>query len=367
MSEAGIPARTADRALLDRERALRAGIRRTPGIVLVDEAGTIGTRTLGRLADAVARGRKARIVGDEAQLPAVAAGAAYANLLEREQAVHSLETPRRFVTATGEPDLAEARALALLRSGTLEGATRYLQHREKAGAIQVLHRKAALEAATAWHAAQAAAGADRARIALVARTTHSEPSSTSARAPQCGAGRLDRRHGIASAPLAVGDVVACRRNDTRLGATNGTRGRITSISRHEQSRRPRRISGRSCSRTPTRARVGWNTPTPVTGHLAQGATFDAAMVVAPPHHHTQQWGYTALSRSRAPTQLVVLTESTRDQPSEHAAPVESLDARDALTRLAMCMTRDDTETERSSPAALPLPAPRRSPRHIREL
>ena len=82
------------------------------------------------------------------------------------------------------------------------------------------------------------------------------------------------------------------------------------------------------------------------------------MVVAPPHHHTRQWSYTALSRSRAATRLLVLTESARDQPSEHSLPLDPLDAADALTRVAACMTRDETDQERKrgrAAAATPTP------------
>jgi hypothetical protein len=77
------------------------------------------------------------------------------------------------------------------------------------------------------------------------------------------------------------------------------------------------------------------------------------MVVAPPHHHTQQWSYTACSRSRTPTRLLILTETARDQPAEHALPLDPVSVRDTLMRLATCMTRDETETERRSRAALP--------------
>ena len=48
-----------------------------------------------------------------------------------QRPVHSLETPRRFITPNGEPDLAEARALASLRAGTLEGAAAYLDHKQR--------------------------------------------------------------------------------------------------------------------------------------------------------------------------------------------------------------------------------------------
>ena len=72
------------------------------------------------------------------------------------------------------------------------------------------------------------------------------------------------------------------------------------------------------------------------------------MVVAPPHHHTRQWSYTTLSRSRTATRLVVLTESARDQPAEHSLPIDLVDASDALTRVAACMTRGEIEPEQTA-------------------
>jgi conjugative relaxase-like TrwC/TraI family protein len=369
MSEAGIPARTVERALIDREHAIRVGIRPTSGVVLVDEAGAMGTRTLARLAEAVANAdARLVLVGDDAQLPSVPAGAAYAKLLDQERTVHSLETPRRFLTPTGEPDLAEARALAMLRTGTLEGAAAYLQHKHRAGTIEALDRRAALATATAWHAAHISAGVDPTHVALIARSNHLRGVlNQRARASMRESGLLGPDvDGIAAVPLAVGDVVVCRQNNARLGATNGARGRITSITHHELTLA---LSDHRClSLSIAYAREGaLEHSYAITGHLAQAATFEAAMVVAPAHHHTQQWSYTALSRSRSPTRVLVLTETERDQPAEHAVPLDPIDARDALTRLATCMTRDETEPERRSPTALPAPtrpAPRRAARSL---
>jgi conjugative relaxase-like TrwC/TraI family protein len=365
MSEAGIPARTVERALLDREQAIRAGIRPTPGIVLVDEAGTIGTRTLARLAQAVALAdAKLVLVGDDAQLPAVAAGTTYTDLLEQSRPLHALQTPRRFVTPTGEPDLAEARALANLRAGTLKGAAAYLNHKQQTGTIRTLDRPAALSAVAAWHAMQIAEGADPARIALIARS-HELRSllNQQARDSMRSAGRLGPDiHGLTPAPLAVGDVVVCRRNDTRLAVTNGARGRVTEIAAEEIMLAL--TDQRMVSIPAAYARSGALEPAyAITGHLAQAATFDAAMVVGAAHHHTQQWSYTSLSRSRTPTELLVLTDAPRDQPAEHGPPIDPLPAHDALTRLATCLTRDELETERRSrtiPLAPTRPAQQRS-------
>ena len=164
MSEAGIPARTVERALIDREHAIRAGIRPTPGIVLVDEAGTIGTRTLARLAEAVALAdAKLVLVGDDAQLPAVPAGATYAKLLDQER---DRALPRDAAALPhGDRRAGPGRGTSArqLRTGTLEGAAAYLQHKHGTGTIEALDRRAALETATAWHARTCRLGSIRRR------------------------------------------------------------------------------------------------------------------------------------------------------------------------------------------------------------
>ena len=350
MTEAGIPARTVERALLDRERAIRSGIRPTPGVVLVDEAGTVGTRTLAQLASVVVQaGGKLVLVGDDAQLPPVPAGAAYARMVDEHRPVLALETPRRFLTPDGQPDLAEARALAQLRAGTLEGTAAYLNHKQQTGTIDTLNRAAALDTAAAWHAERIAERVDPTRVALIARSNELRAIlNQRARDSMREAGLLGPDNsGLACTPLAVGDVVVCRQNDNRLGVANGARGRIAAIE----------PTGITVAMADERrvvlplayARAGaLEHAYATTGHLSQAATFDHAMVVAPPHHHTRQWSYTALSRSRTATRLLVLTESAVDQPAEHSLPLDPLDAADALTRVAACMTRDEIDPKRTT-------------------
>jgi hypothetical protein len=178
------------------------------------------------------------------------------------------------------------------------------------------------------------------------------------------AGRLGPdTHGLTAAPLAVGDVVVCRQNDTRLAVTNGARGRITRITAEELTLAL--TDERTVSIPVAYARAGaLEHAYAITGHLAQAATFDAAMVVGPPHHHTQQWSYTALSRSRTSTELLVLTDAPRDQPAEHAPPLDPLPTQDALTRLTTCLTRDELETERRS-RTIPLAPTRPAQQHSR--
>jgi ATP-dependent exoDNAse (exonuclease V) alpha subunit len=78
----GIEAGTIDRLLADLARpghTLPAG-----GVLVVDEAGMVGTRTLARLLDAAQRsGTKLVLVGDHHQLPEIDAGGAFAGLAAR--------------------------------------------------------------------------------------------------------------------------------------------------------------------------------------------------------------------------------------------------------------------------------------------
>ena len=130
--------------------------------LLVDEAGTIGTRTLAKLASVVAEaGGKLMLVGDDAQLPPVPA---YSRMVARTRDTAPFPHP------DGRPDLAEARALAQLRVGTLEGSAAYLSHKQQTGTIETLDRGAALDAATAWHAERVAQGTDPTMVALIARS-----------------------------------------------------------------------------------------------------------------------------------------------------------------------------------------------------
>ena len=259
--------------------------------------------------------------------------------------MHSLETPRRFVTPTGEPDLAEARRAR-------QAARRHARRRRRLPQAQATdgHDRGARPQSRAR--APPRPGTPRTsrpgpiptRIALIARSHDlRDLLNQRARDSMRDSGLLGPDvHGIARVPLAVGDVVVCRQNDPRLAVTNGARGRITSITTSELTLAM--SDQRSLDLPLAYAREGsLEHAYAITGHLAQAATFDAAMVVAPPHHHTQQWSYTALSRSRS-------TDATRRphrdahaiSPPSTQLPLDPVDARDALTRLATCMTRDET-------------------------
>src|SRR5438874_2014095 len=103
-----------------REQASRMKAKNTtpfqqPGSVLiVDEAGMVGTRDLAGLADAAERSRaKLVLVGDDRQLPEIEAGGAFRELAERLGAIELRQVRR-------QRDAWDRDALAALRAGEVE-------------------------------------------------------------------------------------------------------------------------------------------------------------------------------------------------------------------------------------------------------
>lgn len=112
--DAGIPASTLDRLLLDLDRRRRHLGPTT--VVVVDESAMVGTRKLARLLDhANEGGSKVVLVGDPHQLPEIDAGGAFRGLRARLGANHLTDNRRQ-----AEPW--EREALADLRHGDPGGA-----------------------------------------------------------------------------------------------------------------------------------------------------------------------------------------------------------------------------------------------------
>jgi len=103
---------------LDRGAALGRG-----GVLVVDEAGMVGTRDLARLADAAAHAEaKLVLVGDDRQLPEIEAGGAFRALADRLGAAELHEVRR-------QREAWDREALAALRAGDSERFAReYHEH-----------------------------------------------------------------------------------------------------------------------------------------------------------------------------------------------------------------------------------------------
>lgn len=190
------------------------------GVLVVDEAGMVGTADLHRLASS-SREVHTRIVlvGDDRQLPEIQAGGAFRALAERHGQTGLREVRRQ------RHDW-DRRALAALRNG--EPAT-WAQAYTDAG--RVVTASSATEvrerlAADRWHAHRQGADA----LMIAARRSDVADLNQRARDRMRVAERLrgdDVELGRRS--FAAGDRVVLGRNDRRLGVVNGDRDHIITL------------------------------------------------------------------------------------------------------------------------------------------
>jgi hypothetical protein len=144
--------------------------------------------------------------------------------------------------------------------------------------------------------------------------------------------------------LAIGDRVICRHNDRRLDVDNGTRGTVRDLDAKGVMVETDTGSGRKLP--PAYVCDHVEHAYALTGHGMQGATVEAAFVLASPRDLTAGWSYTALSRARGETRLLVYDRELSQDRSEFAptgqapkAPREEL-----LVRVQRHMLeRDDEE------------------------
>ncbi len=152
----------------------------------------------------------------------------------------------------------------------------------------------------------------------------------------------ERRYGPID--LAVGDRVICRRNDGLLDVDNGTRGTVRDLGENHvvietDSHLVRALPAAYVAEHVEHA-YG------LTGHGMQGATVERAIVVAAARDLTAGWSYTALSRARGATSLLIHDEAL-DHDRDDIAPRKQACAnarKDLLARVQLRMTvRDDED------------------------
>ena len=300
----GIPSTTVDQLLADAARPGLAGSGVLPagGVVVVDEAGMVGTRKLARLLTLAERSRaKVLLVGDPRQLPEIEAGGAFAALAARHPAV-TLSTNRRQEQAW------ERDALAELRAGAPAAAI--FAYRD--------HGRITLTATAADARAQLvedwAAGAHPAGTVMVA-LTRADVDDLNARALDRleATGRLDPgrdRLGVGARTFGIGERVMALRNDRRAGVVNGTTGEVTAVDPTAGTLTVAGADGRPVTvgtdyLADGHLVHGWA----ITAHKAQGITTGRAYVLGTDRLYREA-GYVALSRATERTdwyQAVPLT------------------------------------------------------------
>lgn len=321
------------------------GVELGPGhVVVVDEAGMVGTRDLARLTEVSDNAdAKLVLVGDPRQLPEIEAGGTLAALVSRIGATELTENRRQI-------DHSERFALAALRRGRSEVA---LATYERAGKIHTAPslREAQVELVESWVAAFGQ-GLDAVMLAVARQEV--AVLNELARAELRGADRLgsDVLEAVGRG-FALGDRVVCLRNDRRLDVLNGMTGEVA---------RPFGagliVSTRDGERLLPASYIeaghldhGYA----LTVHKAQGLTVDKAYVLATATL-TKEAGYVALSRAREGSELFVPLDTGLDEAGHDPRPCSQDPSADLARRLATTQAKElatvELETARSSVGGL---------------
>ena len=284
-SGSGIPSQTIASLLQDLDSG-RDRLYRTDVLVL-DEAGMVGTRQLHRLIDHTAKaGAKLVLVGDPKQLAEIEAGGLFASLARRLG--HTELTENRRLT-----DRAQRATAAALRDGHTDRALRRM---EQSGSLTIGDNADKVHAGMAedWYLSHTS-GRDAVMLAL----HRSDVADLNQRArlhlianDRLGPVVLDSE----DLELRVGDRVLALRNDHKVGIVNGTLGTVT---------------GADTDGVLIETSDGDRLAVPVdyisAGHLihgyamtihkSQGMTCDVALVLGDDTLHKEA-GYTSITRGR---------------------------------------------------------------------
>ena len=325
-------------------------------IILVDEAGMVGTRHLTRLVDHADRGgAKVVLIGDPRQLPELDAGGTLRALEHRTGAV-ALTVNRRQQQAW------ERQALASLRHGNPDLAL--AAYRTK-GRVHTTSDSDTLrtQLVDAWVQDR------RSGQALMVAGTRAEVKDLNRRARtflqttgEVGPDLVT----LAGRAFAVGDTVLALRNDPTTALLNGTRGRLEHIDAHRQALVIRSDHDHGLVGVPFRyADDGHLTHGyAMTIHKAQGITVDTCRVLVG-DTMTREQLYTALSRGRTENH-VYLDDPDRRVLDRHAREITPT-ANEILHTAVARSGSQQMAIDRQDDALVPLEALRAEQQRLQQI
>jgi Ti-type conjugative transfer relaxase TraA len=259
-------------------------------VLVIDEAGMVGTRQLERvLSHAAEAGAKVVLVGDPQQLQAIEAGAAFCSIHERHGGaeIGEVRRQREDWQRDATRDLATGKIGRALEAYSAHDMVHEAQTREYARS-DLIER---------WDRDRQASP-DRSRIILTHTNDEVRALNAAARGRMRAAGDLGDEVRVtverAARNFANGDRVMFLQNERGLGVKNGTLGTVEQVS--AQSMTVQTDDGRSVRldlKDYNRIDHGYA----ATIHKAQGMTVDRAHVLATPGMDAHG-SYVALSRHR---------------------------------------------------------------------
>jgi Ti-type conjugative transfer relaxase TraA len=274
-------------------------------VLVIDEAGMIGSRQLGRvLAEARKAGAKVVLVGDAKQLQPIEAGAPFRAIAERT-GIAEIATIRRQ-----REDWAREASMDFAKGHVRDGLSAY---RER-GHVRFA---ASREAAKAVIARDWMAGRKNGKDTVVLAHTRADVRdlNEAIRRARAAAGELGDaaafQTGQGKREFAAGDRVVFLKNDRELGVKNGTLGRVEEAA---AGRLGVVLDNGERRTVEAHAYAAIDHGYAVTIHKAQGATVDRAFVLASggmDRHLT----YVAMTRHREQVTLY----ASRDDFEDHKA------------------------------------------------
>ena len=319
-------------------------------VLVIDEAGMIGTRQMERVLSAARdAGAKVVLVGDPEQLQAIEAGAAFRSLAERHGAMEITEIRRQ------REDWQRDATKGLATGRTAEAVDAYDRH----GMVQAADTRegARAELVDRWDA-QRLADRDQTRIILTHTNAEVRDLNLAARDRLRGSGELGEDVGVSAErgvrEFASGDRIMFLKNERGLGVKNGTLGQIEQVTPDRMG--VRLDDGRSVAfdlKDYAHVDHGYA----ATIHKSQGVTVDRAHVLATPGMDRHS-AYVALSRHRDGVQLHYGRDDFDDQRSlvrtlsrERAKDMASDYARDPDAEIRAFVDRRGIEAETMFPKA----------------
>jgi len=344
---AGIPAVTVARLLTEARHRGPAAAGLTPGAVLVvDEAGMLGTRQLAHLLHlTTAAHAKLVLVGDHRQLPELAAGGAFRALAHRLETIE-LTVNRRQTAAW------ERAALDELRAGE---PTQAIEAYQAAGRITSNPGAAEQRAALVsdwWQSAHLSTGeVDREVVMLAVRRADVTELNRLGRQQMRAAGLLTGPSLHTRTPdgqdraFSAGDLVIARRNSYRGGLINGERGLITAV--HPQADG---LTIAFAGRHVTVGREyldggGLDHGYALTVHQAQGLTVDRAFLLGSDALYREA-GYVGLSRGRHDNRIYLTDQPdhfTHTDPSVEQPHLNAEQPRRPLEMITAALRRSKAQ------------------------
>jgi conjugative relaxase-like TrwC/TraI family protein len=318
-------------------------------VLVVDEAGMLGSRKLACLLDHAQRaGAKVVLVGDDRQLAAIEAGGGFRGLRLRLGASVLGENRR-------QQQPWEREALAAMRDGDVDQAVAaYREHGRLVAAETPAQLKQAL-LSDWWQAFQHTQRDPAQTVVILARLrAEVDQFNTACQQLRQQAGQLGtERLQVGDHSFAVGDLVVCGKNALRqLGVANATRGQIAAIDLDQRAVTLRLEDGKTVTlpRGYLDERPSWwlrgnpNRRTldlayATTGHKAQGLTRERALVRVTGAEDAN-WLRVQASRARQETRLYAVIS-----PEARSIELDVPDhpAHNAEAQLAAGLRRDATQ------------------------